>query len=52
MGRKTALTATPAQLVMNPGWSPDGDRIAYDDAMDGAFICSLSGIARSERMIA
>ncbi|OPZ68175.1 MAG: translocation protein TolB [bacterium ADurb.Bin478] len=42
---KQALTATPAQLEMNPCWSPDGDRIAYDDAMDGAlYLLTISGL--------
>ncbi len=29
------LTATPNRLEMNPAWSPDGSRIAYDDFTDG-----------------
>ncbi|NLP12609.1 hypothetical protein GX408_19580 [bacterium] len=42
---KQALTDTPAQLEMNPSWSPDGDRIAYDDAVDGAlYLLTISGL--------
>jgi len=42
---KQALTATPARLEMNPCWSPNGDRIAYDDAADGGlYLLSISGL--------
>ncbi len=42
---KQALTATPAQLEMNPCWAPDGNRIAYDDATDGAlYLLTISGL--------
>lgn len=42
---KQALTATPAQLEMNPCWSPDGGQIAYDDAADGAlYLLTISGL--------
>lgn len=29
------LTDTPDRLEMNPSWSPDGTRLAYDDLADG-----------------
>ena len=31
----TRLTETAGRLEMNPSWSPDGARIAYDDLADG-----------------
>lgn len=34
---RVMLTQTPDRLEMNPSWSPDGRRIAYDDAADGAL---------------
>ena len=34
---RVRLTDTPDRLEMNPAWSPDGTRIAYDDLSDGAL---------------
>lgn len=34
---RVRLTDTPGRLEMNPSWSPDGGRIAYDDPSDGAL---------------
>ena len=34
---RTRITQTPDRLEMNPAWSPDGGRIAYDDVADGAL---------------
>lgn len=31
------LTDTPDRLEMNPSWSPDGRRVAYDDLRDGVI---------------
>jgi hypothetical protein len=31
-----ALTATPDRLEMNPSWSPDGARLAFDEPSEGA----------------
>lgn len=34
---KTNLTQTPGRIEMNPAWSPDGARIAYDVYEEGAI---------------
>ncbi|MCR4440327.1 MAG: hypothetical protein QHJ34_13825 [bacterium] len=34
---KTALTSTPERLEMNPCWSPDGSKIAFDTMDEGAI---------------
>jgi Tol biopolymer transport system component len=34
---RVLLTQTPDRLEMNPSWSPDGQRIAFDDLADGAL---------------
>ena len=34
---RVRITQTPDRLEMNPAWSPDGGRLAYDDYADGAL---------------
>jgi Tol biopolymer transport system component len=32
---RVQLTDTPDRQEMNPSWSPDGTRLAFDDILDG-----------------
>ena len=38
---RVPLTATPDRLEMNPSWSPDGTRIAFDDG-DALFLLPIA----------
>lgn len=44
---RVRLTQTPDRLEMNPAWSPDGRRIAYDDHADGAlYLLPVTEVSR------